>query len=234
MDKETLIQTYFEKSLSAEEQKLFDSLMESDTDYAKEVAFQKNLKKAISLNERADLKKKLNSFENKKTKVQPPKIWYVAASILLICGLDFYFSQNSPAAIYDEFYQTYPNVVAPTVRGENETNIKTEAFFEYDNGNYEKSLALFSKIYAAEKVDYALFYKALSQMELQKTTAAIVAFNQFDLSKKNAFTPFIKWYLALAYLKENQNEKALPLLKSLSETENPQQEMALKLIKKLK
>jgi tetratricopeptide (TPR) repeat protein len=148
--------------------------------------------------------------------------------------LDFYFSQNSPAAIYDEFYQTYPNVVAPTVRGENETNIKTEAFFEYDNGNYEKSLALFSKIYAAEKVDYALFYKALSQMELQKTTAAIVAFNQFDLSKKNAFTPFIKWYLALAYLKENQNEKALPLLKSLSETENTQQEMALKLIKKLK
>jgi hypothetical protein len=234
MDKETLINTYFEKLLTAEEQKLFDSLMESDTDFAQEVAFQKNLKKAIILNEREALKKKLASFENRKPEAQPFKIGYAAASILLICGLGFYFSQNSSTSVYNEFYQTYPNVVAPTVRGENGTDIKAEAFFEYDNGNYEKSLALFSEIYEAEKDDYALFYRALSQMELQKTTEAIVTFKQFDLSKNNAFTPFVKWYLALAYLKEDQKENAMPLLKSLSETENPQQEMALKLIKELK
>jgi len=70
-------------------------------------------------------------------------------------------------------------------------------------------------------------------MELQKTTEAIVTLKQFDLSKNNAFTPFVKWYLALAYLKKDQKENAMPLLKTLSQTENPQQEMARKLLKEL-
>jgi hypothetical protein len=233
MEKETLINHYFEKLLSAEEQKQFDLLMQSDVDFAKEVAFQKSLKKAITLNERAELKRKFTSFEPKKAKVKSFKIWYAAASLFLIAGLGFYFSKNSNAAIYEEFYQSYPNVVAPTVRGEQKEDIKSEAFYEYDSGNYEKSLALFSAIYESEKDDYALFYKALSQMELQKTNDAINTFNQFDLNKNNAFTPFVKWYLALAYLKDNQKEKAMPLLKSLSENENPQQEMAQKLLTEL-
>jgi tetratricopeptide (TPR) repeat protein len=125
-------------------------------------------------------------------------------------------------------------VVAPTVRGENSEDIKSEAFYEYDNGNYEKSLVLFSKIYETDKDDYALFYKALSQMELQKTTEAIATFKQFDLGKNNAFTPFVKWYLALAYLKEKQQNKAIPLLKSLTENENPQEDQAQKLLEDLK
>ena len=233
MEKETLINHYFEKLLSAEEQKQFDLLMESDVDFAKEVAFQKSLKKAITLNERAELKRKLTSFEPKKAKVKSFKIWYAAASLFLIAGLGFYFSQNSNTAIYEEFYQSYPNVVAPTVRGEQKEDIKSEAFYEYDSGNYEKSLALFSAIYESEKDDYALFYKALSQMELQKTNDAINTFKQFDLNKNNAFTPFVKWYLALAYLKDNQKENAMQLLKSLSENENPQQEMAQKLLTEL-
>jgi hypothetical protein len=235
MEKETLINNYFEKTLSLEEQREFDLLIETDREFAKEFESQKKLKKAITLNERADLKKKLQSFEAAKptAKVTSFKIWYAAASLFLVCGLGFYFTQNSSSSLYEEYYQSYPNVVAPTVRGENNEDIKSDAFFEYDSGNYQQSLELFSKIYDSEKDDYALFYKALSQMELNKTTEAIASFNQFDLAKNNAFTPFVKWYLALSYLKESQKEVAIPLLKSLAETENPQQEMAKKLLKEL-
>ena len=231
MDKEQLLERYFENQLSQEEALLFQNYLDTDASFAEEFAFQKNVKQAITLNERAELKQKLQSFE--KPKAKPFKIWYAAASVVLLCGLGYYFTQNAATSVYDEFYQTYPNVVAPTVRGENSEDIKSEAFYEYDNGNYEKSLVLFSKIYETDKDDYALFYKALSQMELQKTTEAIATFKQFDLGKNNAFTPFVKWYLALAYLKENQKEQAMPLLKSLSETQNPQQEMAQKLVDEL-
>ncbi|HPW97163.1 MAG TPA: hypothetical protein PK218_01225 [Flavobacterium sp.] len=233
MDNETLINKYFEKSLSEEEQKQFVLLMETNVDFAKEVSYQKGVKKAITLNERSDLKKKLQSFETSKPKVKSFKIWYAAASIILLFGVGFYFTQNATSSIYDDYYQSYPNVVAPTVRGEMKEDSKSEAFFEYDNGNYKKSLELFSKIYDSENVDYALFYKGLSLMELEKTKDAIVTFKQFDLSKNNAFTPFVKWYLALSYVKENQKEKAIPLLKSLTETDNPQQEMAKKLLSEL-
>ena len=233
MDKETLISNYFEKTLSTEEQIQFDFLMETDADFAKEVAFQKKVKRAITSAERTALKKKLQAFEETKPKVKSFKVWYAAASIVLICGLGFYFTQTSTTTIYKDYYQSYPNVVAPAVRGENSNDIKSEAFFEYDNGNYAKALELFSKIYDVEQDDYALFYKGLSLMELQKTKDAIATFNQFDVKKNNSFTPFVKWYLALSYIKENQLENAIPLLKSLSETENQQQEMAKKLLSEL-
>jgi tetratricopeptide (TPR) repeat protein len=233
MDKNSYIEKYFEGTLTPDEEKTFTKLLEEDTDFASTFAFEKNVKKAITLNERADLKKKLQSFETSKQKVKSFKIWYAAASIILVCGIGFYFTQKTPTTIYDDYYQTYPNVVAPTVRGENNEDIKSEAFFEYDNGNYEKSLELFSKIYAVERDNYALFYKALSLMELKKTKDAISTFNAFDLSKNNSFTPFVKWYLALSYVKENQKEKAIPLLKSLTETDNPQQESARKLLSEL-
>jgi tetratricopeptide (TPR) repeat protein len=235
MDKNSYIEKYFEGALTPDEQITFTKLLEEDTDFATTFEFEKNVKKAITLNERIDLKKKLQSFETSKPKVKVKsfKIWYAAASIILICGLGFYFTQTSTTTIYENYYQSYPNVVAPTVRGENNDDIKSEAFFEYDNGNYEKSLELFSKIYTTDKDDYALFYKALSLMELNKTNEAISTFNSFDLSKNNSFTPFVKWYLALSYVKENQKEKAIPLLKSLTETDNPQQEMAKKLLLEL-
>jgi tetratricopeptide (TPR) repeat protein len=237
MNTENLINDYFEKSLSPEDQIQFDLLMQSDADFAQEVHFQKNLKKAIALEERATLKAKLQSFETAtelpKSKVKPIRVWYAAASIILICGLGIYFTQNSTTSIYNKYYQTYPNVVAPTVRGENSANIQSEAFFEYDNGNYQKAEELFTRIYNSEKVDYALFYKALALLELDKTSDAITTFKLFDLTKNNSFTPFVKWYLALAYLKENQKENAILLLQSLSDIENPQQEMAKKLLTEL-
>jgi tetratricopeptide (TPR) repeat protein len=236
MDKEQLLERYFENKLSQEEALLFQNYLDTDPSFAKEWAFQKNVKKAITLNERADLKQKLQSFETPKSAKKWLSKWSVAASIAVVLGAGYWFMNQSPDTIelYEDYYQSYPNVVAPNVRGENSDNIKSEAFYEYDNGNYEKSLVLFSKIYETDKDDYALFYKALSQMELQKTTEAIATFKQFDLGKNNAFTPFVKWYLALAYLKEKQQDKAIPLLKSLTENENPQEDQAQKLLEDLK
>lgn len=232
MEKRTYIDKYFEGTLTPEEEITFTNLLKEDTDFASTFAFEKNVKKAITLNERKDLKKKLQSFENPKKSY---KWLYVAASFTLLISVITWnnFSSTNHDSLYSAYYQTYPNVVAPTVRGENNEDIKSEAFFEYDNENYEKSVALFSKIYRTDKDDYALFYKALSLMELGKTNEAIAAFNQFDLSKNNSFTPFVKWYLALSYVKENQKEKAVPLLQSLSETNNPQQEMAKKIMSEL-
>jgi len=43
MDNETLINKYFEKSLSEEEQKQFVLLMETNVDFAKEVSYQKGV-----------------------------------------------------------------------------------------------------------------------------------------------------------------------------------------------
>lgn len=230
MENEDLLHKYFEQQLSEEEKVLFASLLQNDAAFAKEVEYQKNVKKAIILNEREAIKQKLKSYEAK------PKFrtayWLSAAVVILFLGglTWFQLQPSSPEKLYQEYYQSYPNVVAPTVRGDSERNIKSDAFYEYDSRNYEKSLTLFSKIYADEGVDYALFYKAMSLLELKRYSEAIASFDEFKTTDNNAFSPFVKWYKALSYLKLNEKEKAILLLHELAEEENPQQFKAKELL----
>lgn len=235
MDKEQLLERYFEHQLSEEEQNILQNYLDTDASFAEEFAFQKNVKQAITLNERAELKKKLQSFEPQKSTKNWISKWSVAASIAVVLGAGYWFMNQSPDTVelYDQYYQSYPNVVAPTVRGESTTDLKSQAFYEYDSGNYPKSYELFSQLYATDKDDYALFYSSLSLIEMDKPQEAIALMNQFDLNKNNGFTPYFKWYKALSYLKIGEKEKATELLQSLSENQNPQQEQARKLLKEL-
>jgi hypothetical protein len=185
MDKEQLIVLYFENKLSEEEQKMFYDFLKNDAAFASEVRFQENVKKAITLSNRNQLKQKLQSFENKKIAKKSYALWYVAATFLLFFGGGFWFlNQNTDTAVlYDEYYQSYPNVIAPTVRGNEIQDIK---------------------------------------------------FDKFDLNKNNGFTPFIKWYMALSYLKTQEKDKAQVLLEELAIYDNPQQQVAQELLNKLK
>ncbi|MBM6500527.1 tetratricopeptide repeat protein [Flavobacterium macrobrachii] len=234
MDHEELIEKYFANSLNNDEQSMFDQLMQTNQTFREEVVYEEEVQKAIRLNERQALKKKLQSFETKKTK-RNYTVWYVAASFAIMLGIGFWTFSNhvDTNAVYEEYYQSYPNVVAPTVRGENSTDIKSEAFYSYDSGDYAKALTLFSKLYDTEKEDYSLFYKSLSLMELKRYEEALTSFEQFDLQKNNGFTPYVKWYKALTLVKLKQEEKALVLLQELANSTNPMQKMAKELVTEL-
>lgn len=231
MDHEELIEKYFAKSLNNDEKSMFDQLMQTNETFREQVIYEEEVQKAIILNERQVLKKKLQLFETKKPK-QNYTIWYVAASFAVMLGIGYWTFSNDvdTNAVYEEYYQSYPNVVAPTVRGENSTDIKSEAFYSYDSGDYAKALTLFSKLYDTEKEDYSLFYKSLSLMELKRYDEALTSFEQFDLQKNNGFTPYVKWYKALTLVKLEQEEKALVLLQELANSANPMQKMAKDII----
>ena len=234
MDHEELIEKYFAKSLSNDEKSLFDQLMQTNETFREQVVYEEEVQKAITLNERQALKEKLQSFETKKPK-RNYTIWYAAASFAVMLGIGYWTFSNQvdTNAVYEEYYQSYPNVVAPTVRGENSTDIKSEAFYSYDSGDYTKALTLFSKLYDTEKEDYSLFYKSLSLMELKRYDEALTSFEQFDLQKNNGFTPYVKWYKALTLVKLEQEEKALVLLQELANSTNPMQKMAKELVSEL-
>ena len=231
MNHEELIEKYFAKSLNNDEQSTFDQLMQTNETFLEQVVYEEQVQKAITLNERQALKEKLQSFETKKTK-RNYTIWYAAASFAVMLGIGYWTFSNDvdTNAVYEEYYQSYPNVVAPTVRGENSTDIKSEAFYSYDSGDYAKALTLFSKLYDTEKEDYSLFYKSLSLMELKRYDEALTSFEQFDLQKNNGFTSYVKWYKALTLVKLEQEEKALVLLQELANSANPMQKMAKDII----
>ena len=63
MDKYSYIDKYFEGNLTDEENANFKIMLAEDQELAIALAYEKNVKKAIQLNERTHLKQQLHSFE---------------------------------------------------------------------------------------------------------------------------------------------------------------------------
>ncbi|MDP5091724.1 MAG: CDC27 family protein [Polaribacter sp.] len=235
MDTKTLLEKYFDGSLSKDEKIDFERLLAEDSSFRDEFEFEKNVKTAITINERNDLKKMLQSFETTKKPKKSFYLIYAAASIVFFIGLFTWmnFSATNYDTLFNEYYQTYPNTVSPTVRGTTSTDLKSNAFYAYDSGNYEEAIALFSEIYSKNGDDFALFYKGISLIELQKYDEALAVLQKNNSLKNSTFEPYFLWYTALIHIKlQNKNEATLNL-KLLIESENPLKKAAKKLLSEI-
>lgn len=235
MDKQNLILQYFEQTLSNEDLQLFNDLIKTDKAFVDEVAFQQQLKAAIHLQKRQEIKQQLqqlDSFSNTKTLFR--KWFYIAATFILIIGSGvwLFFQKPDVKQLFATYYQPYPNTILPIVRGNNNTQNTFDAFRVYDNQDYEKASILFDKLFEKEQKEYALFYKAICLLQINKTTEAVDILKNFKFTS-NEFIIMSKWYLAMAYLKLNDKTAAIPLVKFVSENDNPFQNAATNLLKKL-
>ncbi len=223
-----LIDKYFNNSLTPKEKLLFNELLQNDKEFKKEFLFENDLKKAISFNQREELKTKLQGFEHniqKNSKViRLSKKWLVAASIILLIGLGFFFIKSSfyPSSekLYAQNFKPYRNIIQPIVRGESANTIEYLAFLAYENNNYHKAINLFNSI-DSQDATYVSFYKAMCYLSLDKPSEAInlllpitmlsnLEGNNKKLSEK------ADWYLALAYLKTDEKNRAISLFSTIA------------------
>jgi len=215
-----LIDRYFDSSLTPKEQLLFNDLLQNDLDFKNEFVFRKDLKKVIAVNQQEVLKSTLGQFEEKIQQSSKfmilPKKWFVAASIILVASLGAYSIKSiyypSNQAVFETFYQPCRNTIQPTVRGDNPNTIEYRAFVAYEAHNYHKAINLFNSVKNADEA-YINFYKGLSYLELDKIKEAIEIL--LPIAKANGlegksanFNDKAAWYLALAYLKNNDKEKS--------------------------
>ncbi len=231
MEKSDLLDKYFEGTLTARELEIFERLIKEDNKFAAAFEFQQNIQKAILLHERATLKRKLQVYERDSTKPKKITWWgYAVASVIILIGAAIWVNLlfNPQEKLYAKYYQPYPNTVAPTVRGQQNETLKTEAFYAYDNGDYEKAHERFSALYQQDKEDYALFYQGVSLMELGRFKEAITLFGQYP--NNGLFTDYAVWYQALSYLKENEEHRARRLLETLSASQSPMRSQAIALL----
>jgi len=216
-----LIEKYFENTLTPKEQISFNDQLQNSEEFKKEFLFQKDLKKAISLNQREELKLDLQQFEKEFQEKSKKSFffnkWLVAASIALLIGFGFwvikdtYYPTNEQ--LFAQNFEPYRNIVQPIVRGENPKTIEHSAFVAYENKDYHKAINLFNSVNNPNE-PYIQFYKAMSLLSLNKTDDAIqvllpVAVGENTSSSSKNFAEMANWYLALAYLKNDNSDKAL-------------------------
>lgn len=220
MDREELINGYFEGSLSEGQLTEFEGLLKTDAEFKSAFEFEKELQLGLKKYDRKEIKELFSSLnkteEKSEGKVISMRPWLVAASIALIVGLgSWLFIFNSPdlntAQLYAANFTAYDNVIHPIERGNQIDDLKTKAFTAYENGEYLEALELFEELHTKQKDSYIDFYSAMVLMQLNKQEDAIPLLKRY-IEKEGELKDRASWYLALAYLKlDNIKESKVQL-----------------------
>lgn len=234
MDKDLLIQKYLKRTLTKVEQANFDKLMEKDSEFKNEVAFLEDFHKVAEAEGEDHLRNLLSDFE---TEYQPYKkssrtLWYVAASVIALLGMAYFFTIMQPTTsenLFADNFKPYKNVVHPVVRGAQVLDQKTKAFSTYNNRNYEEAILRFEALYNQTGTPYYLFYQAnafLANNQVEEAIPLLEKHLETDDSLKDK-TP---WYLAMAYLKLQDNENARRYLKIVVDNQTYRNKKAQELL----
>ena len=223
-----LIERYFENILTPTEQLLFNNLLEEDEEFRKEFEFQKDLKQAIAVSQREDLRATLQQLEKKagSRRLLPlPRKWLVAASFFLLVTLGFWSVQNrffpSNEALYHEHFEPMRNKVMPITRGSDVQTIEYKAFAAYESAEYNTAINLFNSV-EDPKQDHILFIKAMCYLSLDKNNEAVEILLPLATDRRSSeisddYSEEARWYLALAYLNQGEEQKAVSQFNLIAE-----------------
>ena len=237
MEKVELIESYFDGALSPIELKEFQLKMENDPEFRDEVSFFKEVNTAITEDDISKLRKKLNSLFQPKEKIIKLKttlsiIGSSAAAALLLFTWKAYGPTNTNK-LYNKFFEPYEaDFINRSVENINKSNTEFGLLL-YENGNYEEAYHIFQNYLQDNYNNQTIkFFAAISALETDRTEEAIAALIEIIESDDALFEVKAKWYLSLAYIKEDEVENASKYLKELAATPNDYQDKAEDLLRK--
>ncbi len=250
MDKEELINGYFLGSLSESQSAELERLRETDTDFAADFEFERELQSTLKKKERQEIKSLFSNLDieavtdsedsrpkETETKVISIRPWLVAASVIFLLGLgSWLLFFNNPDFNTDQLYAAnfapYENVVHPIERGEQLEDLSTRAFTAYEDEDYSLALELFKELQVQQTDPYIAFYKAIVLMQLEKHQEAIPLLEGY-IENDGQLKDRATWYLALAYLKQNDVAESKTQLEKLVEMGSFKKEASQKLLGEL-
>lgn len=150
----------------------------------------------------------------------------VAAVVLplFFVGLLYYFLSkdpiNSPAFAIDINFEPYPTAAFQREMSKETAFRFKETFIAYEKGDYKSAVSLFQKEmpYDEENIFLELYY-GISLVGAKQNHTAIPILEQIIATTPNAIVKEkAQWYLALAFLQENDMESAKPLLERFNNT----------------
>lgn len=220
-----LIERYFDNALSPEEAEELKNRLKKDFEFQRLFDREKVLIHTVRFQgAKKDLEylKAIERSLDEKKSGHVRRLWYyyAAAACIGLIALVIFLprAEKNPEALYAAYFQPYPNVFEPTLRGEPVQTLRSRAFQAYDEGNYENAATLFSELAKDNKDAGVLLLLGNSNLVLGKTAEAeqnfadvISGFDQLDTEAK--------WYLSLCHLKTGEPAEATNLLKEIAQTE---------------
>ncbi|MEO8934770.1 MAG: tetratricopeptide repeat protein [Xanthomarina sp.] len=239
MNSQELLYLYFSKSLTAEQENLFQNLLESNAEFKMEFEFEKQLRTAIKSYENDRLKIKLQEVEQEIIKptftLFNYKNYAIAASLALLVGWFGYnsFFDTNYNTLFDANFSDYPNTVYSITRSDTIKTTEREAFVAYETKNYLTAIEKFDALPEDVNKKYINFYKAVSYLSLENTEKAKGLFVQVVQEDEELVAESI-WYLALIAIKEQEKDEAKVYLENLITNYNYNKEKSQKILNTFK
>lgn len=161
-------------------------------------------------------------FSKESPKSQPLYRWLaVAAVVLLLAALSWLFLLPQPSQqelITEADLRPYP--LYQNLRSEPDSSDKL--WIAYQSQDYSSFLNGMNNLEdSVKKTPPYLFYTGQAHIALGKWDQAQLALEAVLASPTpTLFDQQSNWYLAIVYLKQDQKEKAIPLLQEIAKTEN--------------
>ncbi len=244
------IEKYLKGRLTDPERTAFEKRLENDKEFATEVALHRDLQETLSketpsafetaatdaaqvyFNEKSTTAEPLAPKKNKRNRTR----YFVAASMVVLAAMAGLWLKKSPRDYSEQYaraHQIYPAV--QMVRGAHHNEDPLAKGMEaYEKGDYSKAQRLFAKVPPSnEKYITSVFYRALSNHEMDRLGLAELGFLQVIARENSLYRPAAQWYLALSYLKAGNITETRRLCTALSEGSGVYQDDAQQLLKML-
>lgn len=201
-----LIDKYLRGDLSKEEELLLEERMK-DADFKMKMDEATLLLEVLKEEDAKKLKSRMQSlekeeFEGDRKNLNYTKLGFVVAAILLIAALTYFALSRSeksePLEIYAAFYEPYPNVIDPIVKGASDSY---SVYQHYEAKDYKKVIQLLDSKDSNTLDEH--FYRASTYLAQKDFAKASTIFQQMQISEK--YGDAAQWYLALICIHQNKS-----------------------------
>lgn len=217
MKTDQYIQDYLHNRMNPKQKSDFEKLLIKDNELKKSFEEHKAVFNAFKMNESKRLKGNLAAHEkhisSKKRFIFKPIIYAIAATFIVLLGSSVYFNFFKQD-LYDKYFETFPNVYQPIVRGDSDERLK--AFMYYENNKFIEAQHEFKFILKNEENANIRFYLGLSYLNNNQFKQAITEFEKLN-DTNFAFSAETLWYNALAEIKLENKLKAKKILVILND-----------------
>lgn len=240
------IELYLRRQMPPHERRNFEAKIAADPDLAAEVAFYEALLLHHDQKVKAEWRAKGEAMLENRAQptssgisiIRRPQ-WAIAATLVLLLAATgiwytmFYNAKPAEQALFETYYKGYHdsnNLNAQQKTAEDET--WKIAFDAYKAKNYPQAIASAGSLAGSAKYgDKARLLSGSSYLEQGNTAAAVREFQQV---KKSALSLYreAQFYTALAYVRANDRDKAIPALKAVkADAESPYRKKAEEILK---
>jgi tetratricopeptide (TPR) repeat protein len=251
MDNLDYIESYFASEPDIARTREFEKRIESDPDFAEEVAFYLSVLKVSRESSQSEKKQHLKEIYQKNqaagarrpgnnsgtTTVRKLIYYMVAAAIVagIVFGTDILISSASPQKLADRYEKEYLEKLGVTMSGRSDS--LQDGLRLYNEGKPAEALIQFEKIIRSDSSNFtAKTYAGISALRLKEYDKALAWFEELETYSGLYANPALL-YQALTMMERNQSgdeARVKQLLQRIVQNDLEGKETAQKWLKKLK